>query len=360
MTALKTLQDRGQSIWLDSISRELLESGTLSRYIADLSVTGLTSNPTIFERAVSYSNRYDAAIRRHPGPDLQVEQVFFEFALEDIAAAADLLRPVHEDTAGRDGFASIEVSPTLADDAAGTVAEAKALFARAERANVLIKVPGTEAGLVAIEELIAAGIPVNVTLLFSRAQYRRAAEAYLRGIERRVGAGLDASVPSVASVFVSRWDAYTAALLPPEFANQLGIAIAKRSYGVYREILGSDRWSRLARAGAQPQRLLWASTGVKDPNLPPGYYVTALAAEGTVDTLPEKTLLAFAESGEVRELLGEDTSDADRIVAEARKAGVDVDALAVRLQAEGRDLFVKSWRDLLTCIESKRNALRPG
>jgi transaldolase len=360
MTALKALRERGQSIWLDSISRELLESGTLSRYVSDLSVTGLTSNPTIFERAVSYSNRYDAAIRRHPGPDLQAEQVFFEFATEDIVAAADLLRPVHEDTAGRDGFASIEVSPTLADDAVGTVAEAKALFARAERANVLIKVPGTEAGLVAIEELIAAGIPVNVTLLFSRTQYRRAAEAYLRGIERRVGAGLDASVPSVASVFVSRWDVYTAALLPPEFANQLGIAVAKRSYGVYREILGSGRWGRLARAGARPQRLLWASTGTKDPNLSPGYYVTALAAEGTVNTLPEKTLLAFAESGEVRELLGDGTSDADRIVAEARKAGVDVDALAVRLQAEGRDLFVKSWSDLLTCIESKRNALRPG
>ncbi len=223
---------------------------------------------------------------------------------------------------------------------------------------MLIKVPGTEAGLVAIEELIAAGIPVNVTLLFSRTQYRGAAEAYLRGIERRVEAGLGASVPSVASVFVSRWDARSAALLPPELANQLGIAIAKRCYKVYREILRSDRWGRLAQAGAQPQRLLWASTGTKDPSLPAGYYVTALAAEGTVNTVPEKTLLAFAESGQVRELLGDDAADADRIVAEVRGAGVDVDALAAGLQTEGRDLFVESWKDLLACIESKRNAMR--
>ena len=358
MTALKTLRDRGQSIWLDSISRELLESGTLSRYISDLSVTGLTSNPTIFERAISSSSRYDAAIRSRLEPGFPPEQLFFEFALEDIVGAADLLRSIHDDTGGRDGFASIEVSPTLADDAEGTIEQAKALFARAGRPNVLIKVPGTEAGLVAIEELIAAGVPVNVTLLFSQTQYQGAAEAYLRGVERRVEAGLDASVPSVASLFISRWDAHTAALLPPELANQLGIAIAKRSYKICREILKSDRWGRLAQAGAQPQRLLWASTGAKDPSLPAGYYVTALAAEGTVDTLPEKTLLAFAESGEVRALLGEDSADADRIVQEVRRAGVDVDALAVRLQAEGRDLFVESWNDLLACIESKRNAMR--
>lgn len=358
MTALKTLQERGQSIWLDSISRELLESGTLARYISDLSVTGLTSNPTIFERAISSSSRYDAAIRSHLEPEFPPERLFFEFGLEDIVEAADLLRSIHDDTGGRDGFASIEVSPTLADDAAGSIAEGKALFARAGRPNVLIKVPGTEAGRVAIEELIAAGIPVNVTLLFSRTQYQGAAEAYLRGIERRVEAGLDASVPSVASLFISRWDAHSAALLPPGLANQLGIAIAKRSYKVYREILKSDRWGRLAQAGAQPQRLLWASTGSKDPSLSAGYYVTALAAEGTVNTLPEKTLLAFAESGEVGELLGDDTADADRIVAEARGAGVDVDALAARLQAEGRDLFVESWNALLACIESKRNAMR--
>ncbi len=358
MTALKTLKERGQSIWLDSISRELLESGTLSRYISDLSVTGLTSNPTIFERAISSSSRYDAAIRSRLEPEFSPERLFFEFGLEDIVEAADLLRSIYDDTGGRDGFASIEVSPTLADDAEATIAEAKAIFARAERPNVLIKVPGSEAGLVAIEELIAAGIPVNVTLLFSRTQYRGAAEAYLRGIERRVEAGLGASVASVASVFVSRWDARSAALLPPALANQLGIAIAKRCYKVYREILRSDRWGRLAQAGAQPQRLLWASTGTKDPSLPAGYYVTALAAEGTVNTLPEKTLLAFAESGQVRELLGDEAADADRIVAESWKAGVDVDALAAGLQVEGRDLFVESWKDLLACIESKRDAMR--
>jgi len=358
MTALKTLHERDQSIWLDSISRELLESGTLSRYIADLSVTGLTSNPTIFERAIASSNRYDAAIRAHLQPEIAPERLFFEFALEDIVDAADLLRPVYDATEGRDGFASIEVSPTLADDAERTIAEGKALFAKAERPNVLIKVPGTEAGVVAIEKLIAAGVPVNVTLLFSRTQYQGAADAYLRGIERRVEGGLDARVPSVASLFISRWDGHTASLLPPEIANRLGIAIAMRTYKVYQGILKSDRWGRLAKAGAQPQRLLWASTGTKDPALPAGYYVMALAARGTVNTIPEKTLLAFAESGEVRDLLGEDTTEADRIVAEARKAGVDVDALAATLQAEGRDLFVESWNDLLACIESKRNAMR--
>jgi transaldolase len=358
MTALKTLQDQGQSIWLDSISRELIESGTLSRYISDLSVTGLTSNPTIFERAISSSSRYDAAIRDRLERDLSPERLFFEIALEDIVEVADLLGSIHDGTGGRDGFASIEVSPTLADDATGTIAEAKALSSRAARPNVMIKVPGTAAGLVAIEDLIAAGIPVNVTLLFSRTQYRETAEAYLRGIERRVEAGLDAAVPSVASLFISRWDAHTASLLPPGLANQLGIAIARRSYKVYREILRSDRWGRLARAGARPQRLLWASTGTKDPSLSAGYYVTALAAEGTVNTLPEKTLLAFAKSGQVRGVLGDDTADADRIVEEAGQSGVDVDALAARLQMEGRDLFVESWNGLLAGIESKRDAMR--
>ncbi len=358
MTGLKTLQDRGQSIWLDSISRELLETGTLSRYIANLSVTGLTSNPTIFERAIAASDRYDAAIRAHVEPEFPAERLFFDFALEDIVAAADLFRPIYDASGGRDGFASIEVSPTLADDAARSVAEGKALFARAERPNVLIKVPGTAAGLLAIEELIAAGIPVNVTLLFSRAQYRAAAEAYLRGIEQRVQAGRSAHVPSVASLFVSRWDGPTASRLPAELANRLGIAIAQRTFQVYREILASDRWRRLAQAGAQPQRLLWASTGTKDPALPTGYYLTALAAEGTVNTVPEKTLLAFAESGAVEGVLDDDTAEADAVVAAVVEAGIDVDALAVKLQAEGRDSFVESWNDLLACIESKRKTMR--
>lgn len=357
MTALKTLQDQGQSIWLDSISRDMLENGTISRYVADLSVTGLTSNPTIFQRAVSGSKRYDAVIRDSLDRNVSPERLFFEFALDDIGAAADLFRPVFERTGGLDGFASIEVSPALADDTDRTIAEAKALFSKAGRPNVLIKVPGTEAGVVAIEELIAAGIPINVTLLFSRTQYRGAAEAYVRGIERRVEAGLNPHVPSVASLFISRWDTHSASLLPPELRNRLGIAIAQRTYKVYREILSSDRWRRLAQAGAHPQRLLWASTGTKDPDLPDTFYVTALAARETVNTIPEKTLLAFAERGEVQGVLGEDTSEADRIVGEVRKAGVDVDALAARLQAEGRDLFVESWNDLLACIESKRKAM---
>jgi len=358
MTALKTLQDRGQSIWLDSISRELLESGTLSRYIANLSVTGLTSNPTLFERAMTASDRYDPAIRGHLDPEFPAERLFFDFALEDIVAAADLFRPIYDASRGRDGFASIEVSPTLADDAARSVAEAKALFARAERPNVLIKVPGTEAGLLAIEELIAAGIPVNVTLLFSRSQYRAAAEAYLRGIEQRVRAGGAPHVPSVASLFVSRWDGATASRLPPALANRLGIAIARRTYKVYLEILASDRWRRLAQAGAQPQRLLWASTGTKDPALPAGYYLTALAAEGTVNTVPEKTLQSFAENGVVKGVLDGDTAEADAVVEAVGEAGFDVDALAAELQEDGRDSFVRSWNDLLACIESKRRTLR--
>jgi len=358
MTALKTLQDRDQSIWLDSISRELLESGTLSRYIANLSVTGLTSNPTIFERAIAASDRYDAAIREHLESEAPAEQIFFEFALADIVAAADLFQPTYDASEGRDGFVSLEVSPTLADDTEQSVEEAKALFARAGRSNVLIKIPGTAAGLLAIEELIAAGIPVNVTLLFSRSQYRAAAEAYLRGIEKRIRAGQNAHVPSVASLFVSRWDGATASRLPSELANRLGIAISKRTYKVYQEILESDRWRRLARAGAQPQRLLWASTGTKDPELHPGYYLTALAAGGTVATVPEKTLLAFAESGAVEGVLGTDTAEADAVVEDVSGLGVDVDALAAKLQADGRDAFVASWNDLLACIEEKRTRMR--
>ncbi len=358
MTATKTLHETGQSIWLDSISRELLESGTLARYAKDLAVTGLTSNPTIFERAISASSRYDGSIRERLDRGLSTEQLFFEFALEDIVQAADLFRPVYDATEGGDGFVSLEVSPTLADDAERTIAEARALYAKAERPNVLIKVPGTQPGLVAIEELIAAGIPINVTLLFSRTHYGEAARAYLRGIERRVEAGQDPCVPSVASLFISRWDAHSASPLPPDLANRLGIAVAERTYRAYREILDSEQWGRLAASGARPQRLLWASTGTKDPCLPQGYYVTALAAPDTVNTMPEKTLLAFAEKGELKGVLDGDTREADRIVAAVCRAGVDVDALAAKLQTEGRDLFVEAWNDLMACLESKRSAMQ--
>ncbi|MEE9606586.1 MAG: transaldolase, partial [Myxococcota bacterium] len=336
---------------------DLLDSGTLARYVADLSVTGLTSNPTIFERAISGTNSYDDAIRSQRGHGDSPERLFFELALVDILEAADLFRPTYDATGGLDGFASIEVSPTLADDAQATIAAAKALHARAEHPNVLIKVPGTQAGLVAIEELIFAGVPINVTLLFSRSHYRGTMEAYLKGIERRVEADLDPHVPSVASLFISRWDAHTASLLSGDLANRLGVAVAQRTYRVYREMLASRRWEQLAAAGAHPQRLLWASTGTKDPALPDSYYVSALAAERTVNTMPEKTLLAFGDHGKLRGALGEDASEADRLVAEVSKAGVDVDALATRLQMEGRDLFVESWNDLLRCIAARRNAV---
>ncbi|MDJ0848168.1 MAG: transaldolase [Myxococcota bacterium] len=358
MTALKRLHDAGQSIWLDAISRDMLQDGTLARYINDLSVTGLTSNPTIFQRFVSGTNRYDNEVRQRLEQGISAERLFFEFALQDIVGAADLFRPIYDATGGRDGFASIEVSPTLADDTEGTIAEGRALFARADRPNVLIKVPATQAGLRAIEELLFAGVPINATLLFSVDDYRATVEAYLRGIERRVEAGLDPNIPSVASLFISRWDAHTASLLPPELTNKLGIAVAQRAYGAYREILASDRWRELESAGGHLQRLLWASTGTKDPAIPDTYYVTALAAEGTVDTMPEKTLLAFGDHGEFDGVLGGDTSEADRTIAEIEKAGVDVDAVATALQTEGRDLFVESWNELLACIESKRNAMQ--
>lgn len=353
MSALKTLQEKGQSVWLDSISREMLETGTLARYISDFSVTGLTSNPTIFQKAVSSSRRYDETIRRHAGGKSSTEEVVFDFALEDIREAANLLRHAYDASHRTDGFASLEVSPKLADDAERTVAEARSLFARLGRPNVLIKVPGTEAGRGAIEELIAGGIPVNVTLLFSAEQYQAAAEAYMRGIERRIGAGEDGYVPSVASLFVSRWDAHTASQLPPDLANRLGIAVGQQTYAAYRRVLSSERWGKLARAGARPQRLLFASTGTKDPALPLGYYVTALAAPDTVNTMPEKTLHAFAENGEVKGLLDGDGREADATIAAVEKAGIDVDALAARLQVEGRDAFVDSWVDLLSTVAAK-------
>ncbi|MBW2275074.1 MAG: transaldolase [Deltaproteobacteria bacterium] len=353
MSPLNTLTAKGQSVWFDSISRDMLEDGTIARYASELSVTGLTSNPTIFQKAIAGTEKYDAAIHGGHERGLSAEQIFFELGLEDVVAAADLFRPVYDATGGGDGFASIEVSPALANDSAQTIHDAKELFARADRPNVLIKVPGTEEGCVAIEELIAAGVPINVTLLFSPDHYIACAEAYLRGIERRVEAGQDPLVPSVASLFVSRWDNHTASELPEGLANRLGIAVSEQTYRAYREILTSDRWQRLAAAGAKPQRLLWASTGTKDPALPDTLYVTALAADQTVNTLPEKTLLAFADHGAVEGVLGDDASEADRVVLGAGEAGVDVDAMAIKLQTEGRDLFVESWNDLLRGIEAK-------
>jgi transaldolase / glucose-6-phosphate isomerase len=358
MNPLKQLHEVGQSIWLDNIRRALLDSGTLARYIADLSVTGLTSNPTIFDHAIGGSNDYDEAIRSRLDKKLTTEELFFEVAMEDITDAADLFRPVYDAAGGNDGFVSLEVSPTLADDADGTIAQAKKLHATANRPNVLIKVPGTTAGATAIEELIAAGIAINVTLLFSREHYVAAAEAYMRGLERRAKDNLPLDIPSVASLFISRWDVAASPKLPDNLKNALGMAIGKRTYKAYRDLLASERWRRLAEGGALPQRLLWASTGTKDPSLPDSYYVTGLAAPDTVNTMPEATLLAFGKHGEVAGTLPDDGGDAETTIAAIEKAGVDTDGLAAELQVKGRDSFVDSFDQLLASIETKVGALR--
>ncbi|MBA3433197.1 MAG: transaldolase [Actinobacteria bacterium] len=357
MKATTRLHDAGQSIWLDNITRDLLTSGTLARYIDELAVTGLTSNPTIFDQAIESTGAYDEAIRARIGEDLEGEDLFFELALEDLRAAAAAFQPIHERTGGVDGWVSLEVSPLLADDAESTIAAAKDLFARAEVPNLFIKIPGTSEGLAAIEECIFAGIPVNVTLLFSREQYLAQAEADLRAIERRLEAGLDPAVGSVASVFVSRWDAAVRDEIPAELENRLGIAVAKRTYAAYRELLDSARWQRLAAAGGQPQRLLFASTGTKDPQASDVLYVTALAARQTINTMPEKTLLAFADHGSFDELLSPDGGHGEQTIAAAAQAGVDVDALALRLQQEGAEAFERSWHGLLECIARKTDVL---
>jgi len=358
MKATKLLHNLGQSLWLDNITRDLLNCGTLKRYVDELSVTGLTSNPTIFDHAIKKSSAYDAAIRERQGES--GEPLFFELALEDIIKAADLFRPTFDQTNGMDGWVSLEVSPVLAYDAASTLAAAKELRARAARPNVFIKIPGTKEGMPAIEEAIFAGIPVNVTLLFSREQYLAAADAYMRGIERRIAAGLKPDVASVASVFVSRWDGAVAGKVPPVLNNQLGIAMANRTYKAYRELLDSPRWQRAFNAGARPQRLLWASTGTKDPKASDVLYIKALAAPFTVNTMPEATLLALADHGELGSIMSADGGDCESVLAQFSEAGVELDTLAVQLQADGTNAFVKSWDELLAVIASKSNALKKG
>ncbi len=357
MNATQTLHDLGQSLWLDNITRDLLTSGTLRRYIDDFAITGLTSNPTIFDHAIKNAATYDDAIRRKSAASTSSEAVFFDLALEDLTQAADLLRPAHDASAGMDGWVSLEVSPLLADDTAGTISAAVDLHGRAKRPNLFIKIPGTREGLPAIEAAIFAGVPVNVTLLFSREQYVAAAAAYLRGIERRIEAGLDPKIASVASIFVSRWDVAVKDKVRGPLQNRLGIAIAMRTYTAYRELLLSPRWRALARAGAQPQRLLWASTGTKDPHASDTLYVEALAAPDTINTLPEKTLLAWADHGAVTGPLPTDGGDAEVVLNEFARAGVDDAALAADLQREGTRSFVTSWNDLLACIAAKNGAL---
>jgi len=357
MNATGTLHDRGQSLWLDNITRELLESGTLARYIDELAVTGLTSNPTIFDHAIKNSSRYDAAIRKKVKDGKSGEELFFELALEDLTRAADLFRPIWDRTRGVDGWVSLEVSPLLVHDTARTLAAAKALHARAGRPNLFIKIPGTKEGLPAIEEAIFAGVPINVTLLFSREQYLAAADAFIRGIERRVAAGLSPEVGSVASVFISRWDAAVKSRVPDALRNQLGIAVAKRTYKAYRDLLDSPRWQRAFNDGARPQRLLWASTGTKDPAASDILYIRALAAPFTVNTMPEGTLKALADHGTLGGLLPADGGDGEDVLAQFARAGVDVDALARQLQDEGAKSFVDSWRELMDVIAAKSSDL---
>ena len=358
MKATTKLHDLGQSIWLDNITRDLLNSGTLKRYIDELSVTGLTSNPTIFDQAVRNSATYDKDIAKKAPTAKSDEDLFFALALDDLTRAADLFRSTFERTDGVDGWVSLEVSPLLAHDTKSTVAAARSLHQRAGKPNLFIKIPGTVEGLPAIEEAIFAGVPVNVTLLFSPEQYSAAADAYLRGVERRIAAGLDPAVASVASIFVSRWDVAISKTVPRELANRLGIAIAQRTYKAYRELIASERFQRVANAGGRVQRLLWASTGTKDPKASDILYVKALAAPHTVNTLPETTLRAFADHGEVAGTLALDGGDSEAVLASFAAAGIDVGALAARLQDEGAASFVKSWSDLLACIDSKRAAIR--
>jgi transaldolase len=357
MKPTQRLHQLGQRLWLDNISRGLLTGGTLRRYIDRLSITGLTSNPTIFDHAIGGSALYDDAIRGKSRNGLSGEALFFDLALEDLRQAADLFRPIHDATGGEDGWVSLEVSPLLADQSESTLREARQLHERAARPNLFIKIPGTPAGIPAIEAAIFAGIPVNVTLLFSREQYLAAAGAYLRGIERRLAAGLDPRVASVASLFVSRWDKAVQDRVPPELRSRLGIAIAAQAYRAYRELLASPRWLGLAGAGARAQRLLWASTGTKDPAASDVLYVEALAAPDTINTMPEATLAAFADHGDVHHLLPPDGGDAEDVLLRFAGAGVDIAQLAAELQRQGAEAFTASWRELMTAIASKAEAL---
>jgi transaldolase len=357
--APRKLNELGQSLWLDNITRDLLNNGTLGRYISSgLSVTGLTSNPTIFDHAISKSAAYDADVSSLAAKGVPVEDLFFELAIADLTRAADLFKPVFERTATVDGWVSLEVSPLLAYDTAQTLAAARKLHAKAGRPNLFIKIPGTREGIPAIEEAIFQGVPINVTLLFSTGQYQAAAEAYLRGLERRVAAGLSPDVRSVASLFVSRWDKATMERLPANLRNTLGIAVAQQSFRAYRQLMATDRWQRLMNLGARPQRLLFASTGVKDPSAPDTLYVTALAAPNTVNTMPEETLLALADHGSLKGTLAPDGGNCEQVLAAVKDAGVDATALAAQLQTEGAESFNVSWKNLLKSIETKSKALK--
>ena len=357
MKPTQTLHDLGQSLWLDNITREILDNGTLRRYVAEWSVTGLTSNPTIFDEAIGNGSAYDAGIQQKSRAGLIGETLFLELALEDLRRAADVFRPAYDRTGGTDGWVSMEVSPLLASNTQATIESASYIHKLADRPNLYVKIPGTAQGVPAIEAAIFAGVPVNVTLLFSREQYLAVASAYMRGLERRLAAGLDLRIGSVASLFVSRWDRAVSEKVPPELRNRLGVAVALQTYRAHCELLETKRWRDLAAAGALKQRMLWASTGVKDPKAPADLYVTALAAPETIDTMPEKTLLAFAEHGIVKSVMPKDGGDADKVLESFAEAGVDVDELAAKLQVEGAQSFVNSWAELMQRIAEKSAAL---
>jgi transaldolase len=355
--APKALNKLGQSLWLDNITRDLLDSGTLKRYIDTLSVTGLTSNPTIFDNAISKSSWYDKEIHKQLESGVKGEELFFNMAVQDLSRAADLFLPVYERTGTVDGFVSLEVSPLFAYDTKATVAQASTLHKQANKPNLFIKIPGTPEGLPAIEDAIFAGVPVNVTLLFSTDQYKLAADAYMKGLERRVEAGLSADVRSVASLFISRWDAAVTDKVPAEIKNTLGLAVGAQAYKAYRDILESDRFQRLENVGARPQRLLFASTGTKDKNASDTLYIAGLAAPNTVNTMPEGTLLAFGDHGEVATALPRDGGDFSAVLDAHIKAGIDLTALSTKLQSDGANGFVKSWHELLGAIDQKSKVL---
>ena len=359
MKATKELHDLGQSLWLDNITRDLLDSGTLKRYIDELSVTGLTSNPTIFEHAISKSKSYDKEIGRLLSTGVSGEELFFELPIQDLTRAADLFAAVHERTAGNDGFVSLEVSPLLAYDTKGSVAAANRLHKKANRPNLFIKIPGTKEGNPAIQDAIASGVAINVTLLFSREHYLASADAYMRGLEQRVAAGLSPDVRSVASVFLSRWDGATMDKVPDQLRDKLGLAVGQQVYKAYRDVLESDRWQRLANSGARPQRLLFASTGTKDPKASDILYISGLAAPNTINTMPEKTLLAFGDHGKLAGALPRDGGDCETVLDGFRKAGINIEQLAADLQSKGANSFDESWQNLLGAIESKGKELQP-
>ncbi len=361
MNPAQQLHQAGQSLWLDSINRKMLRDGTLSRYIHDLALTGLTSNPTILGHAMAASSDYDDSLRAHLAAGTrEPEELVFSVAMEDITAAADLFRPVWERTDGVDGYVSIEVPPGLAYDTDRSIEVARRLHQQAGRPNVLVKIPGTPQGLLAMEQLVAEGIGINVTLLFSDAHYQQTAQAYIRALERRAEAGQGLDVPSVASLFVSRWDTAADQLLPPGLHGRLGLAVTQQVYASYRALLSEQRWTTLAAAGARPQRVLWASTSTKDPDLPDTYYLEKLAAPDTINTMPEKTLLAYVDHGGPVELMHPADAATDRDLAEVASHGIDIDALGQSLQRQGAHAFEADWATLVEAISGKVDSLDPG